>query len=147
MRRFAFLGFLLTLIIGSWLTAPDVSAEDESQVVFRGDYMWNVDGHRNELEAVFTPTGDGLWKVEFHFKYARREGIYEGNAQGSLESGDIYGEVKDGAGVVRYRFEAKVQGDRMKGKHFNIWSGRKKETGTLDLGRVNGASAGSSEVV
>jgi len=115
-------------------------AEQETQV-FRGDYEWNVDGHSNKLEATFRPIEPGVWGVTFDFKYARREGRYEGLAQGSLEGGSIHGEVKDASGIVRYRFEGEVEGDRLEGKHFNIYGGRKEETGWLRLERVVGENA------
>ena len=126
-RRGALAVFLLAL---PWLAS---AAETE---VFRGEYEWTVDGHRNRVEATFTPTSDGQWDVELRFAYARREGTYRGQAEGSLRQGQIRCNVEDGGGVLRYRIEAEVQGDTLEGKHYDIYSGRKKLNGTIRLERV-----------
>ena len=108
----------------------------EETVTFRGEYVWDLDGHQNQVEAVFTSTGEGTWDVTFDFDYARREGTYEGTAKGSLQNGTIEAEVNDAGGTLRYRVEAEIEGDRLEGRHFDIYRGRKKVGGTLRLERV-----------
>ena len=129
---------LALAILGLAAGAPGDPVE-----VFRGEYVWKVDGHQNEVEAVFTPTGEAAWDVEFRFAYARRRETYQGIARGSLREGPVHGEVKDNGGVLRYGFELEVEGDRLEGQHFDIWSGRKKLNGTLRLERVRGSTPAS----
>ena len=133
---------LVSSILVTTLFGLSAAAGDE--VVNRGEYVWKVDGHRNEVEAVFTPRGEDTWDVEFRFAYARRRGVYQGMARGSLRDGVVHGEVRDNGGVLRYGFELVVEGDRLEGQHFDIWSGRKKLNGTLRLERIREADGAVS---
>ncbi|MEO1083661.1 MAG: hypothetical protein AAFY88_05415 [Acidobacteriota bacterium] len=117
--------------------AAEKAAVEPGDLVFRGEYTWKVDGHRNRVEAVFSPRGGDLYDVAFHFDYARRKDMtYEGQAQGELEAGAIRGEVKGPNGQWRYAFEAEAKDGRLDGRHFDIWDGKKELYGTLSLERV-----------
>lgn len=131
LRPLVFTLFVLCVAWGAWANEP------AGVQVFRGEYTWNHDGHTNTVEATFTPTGEGQWDVVFDFKYARREGTYEGTVEGSLQDGAIAGDVKGAGDVIRYRLEAEVNGDRLEGKHYDIWEGRRKLYGTINLERVD----------
>ncbi|MEO1369570.1 MAG: hypothetical protein AAFX50_20515 [Acidobacteriota bacterium] len=112
-------------------------AAEPGDVIFRGEYTWKVDGHRNRVEAVFSPRGGDLYDVAFHFDYARRTDMtYRGQAQGELGAGTVRGQVKGPNGHWRYAFEAEAEDGRLDGRHFDIWGGKRELFGTLSLERA-----------
>ncbi|MEM1182292.1 MAG: hypothetical protein AAGM22_28340 [Acidobacteriota bacterium] len=111
--------------------------KDSGTIIFRGEYVWKVDNHKNRVEATFRDRGGGVYDVKFQFDYARRKDlVYEGQAQGDLQNGSVRGQVKGPNGAWRYAFEGTVEGDKLDGRHFDIWGGKKELSGTLSLERA-----------
>lgn len=126
----------------------EAPAAEPGDVVFRGEYTWKVDGHRNRVEAVFSPRGGDLYDVAFHFDYARRKDMtYRGQAQGELVLGTVRGQVKGPNGYWRYAFEAEAKDDRLEGRHFDIWGGKRELYGTLSLERAPTAETSTEAAV
>lgn len=141
MTRWWWLALLpaVTLVIGVLLWPTGHSEADTAKTeieVFRGEYVWAFDGYRNEVEAIFTPTDDDRWAVEFHFTYGQWPELFTGEAHGSLHSGRIRGDVGE-HGKASHRFVAQVDGDQLEGTHYELGSLRAKKTGTLRLERVH----------
>ena len=116
----------LLLVAGS---APAAFAEDTT---LKGDYRWDR-GTKGPLEAVFTPDGEGVWKVAFHFKHRSRPHTYKGTATGSLTAGDIRGTVKTKGRDRTFSFECTYKNGTCRGTHYEVFGERKSKTGTLSL--------------
>ena len=128
--------FFIALILPTgWVTAGDVRT-------LTGEYVV-ADGEGTEqLEAVFTPAGDGSWSVVFHFKFQDQPHTFTGSADGSLVQGSLEGRVENPSGSRVFTFwgelgeEATPEGGQRKifrGSHAEIEDGFENPTGTLML--------------
>ncbi len=100
-----------------------------------GEYVWNRDGTRGALEAVFTPAGEGSWEVVFYANFNDRRVTYEGTARGSLSEGSLQGEVKSQSRRQTYRFSGTFDEGSFEGTHSEVRRGSDRPLGTLTLGR------------
>ena len=109
----------------------NVSAADPRTL--NGEYFWDQGNSRGDIEAIFTNTGEGTWDVAFHFKFRGEKHVYEGTAEGSLELGDLKGEVKNENKRRTFRFEGTFANGNFEGTHAELKDGREIRTGTLNM--------------
>jgi hypothetical protein len=129
MKRSAWMASAITCFLLLSLTV--VSAADTRTLT--GEYHWNA-GTSGDLEAVFTPTGDGTWDVSFHFRFRGRAHTYTGTAQGSLSQGELKGKVKNENKARTFTFSGKMEDGSFRGSHAETTGGSPDRTGTMTLG-------------
>ena len=122
---------LLALIAASILTAGLLVAEEATTL--EGEFVWNARGSAGDLEAVFTPTGEDTWNVDFHFEFRGSAHTYSGSAEGSLSEGALKGEVQNENKERNFTFEGKFNDGEFNGRHSEIKGGRAQSTGSLTL--------------
>jgi len=122
---------LLALIAASILTAGLLAAEESTTL--QGEFVWNARGSAGDLEAVFTPTGENTWNVDFHFEFRGDAHTYSGSAEGSLSKGTLKGEVQNENKERNFTFEGKFNDGQFKGKHAEVKDGKAQHTGSLTL--------------
>lgn len=121
------------IVMGSlWLAAFGACVQAADKQTWTGEYQWD-NGGTGDLRAVFTAKGENRWKVAFHFRFDKKNRVFKGTAEGSLEAGQLTGTVKDGR--KRRTFEAKVADGVLEGPHFEVGSDGPFATGTLKLSR------------
>ena len=126
----------LLLIIATAIFLPAQAEEtpaDDTRTL-NGEFHWTDRGKRGDIEAVFTPAGDGKWDVAFHFSFRRQEHVFRGTAEGSLSDGALSGEVFSENRRRTFTFNGKFKDGKFRGDHAEIEGGRKHSTGTLTLG-------------
>ena len=105
-----------------------------------GEFVWNQRDTSGDLEAVFTPSGEGEWDVSFHFSFRGRPHTYEGTAEGSLSQGALKGRVKNESGSRTFTFEGQFtdgefrglfRGHYADGNFRGQWVSREGERGAL----------------
>lgn len=131
MKRVA-LWIAASILIGAASTAPALAAE---ATTLTGSYIWNAQGTESDLEAVFTPTGDNQWTVDFHFKFKRTSHVYSGTAEGSLTDGELSGTVQNDIKRRTFTFEGTVSEGVFRGTHAEIEDGQAFDTGTMTFSR------------
>ena len=109
-----------------------VSAADGKRTL-KGSYEWTDSQGTGDLEAVFTPTGEGTWDVAFHFVFQGTSHIYAGTAEGSLAGGDFKGRVLNDGKNRTFIFTGTFSGGEFHGTHAEIGRDGKHPTGTLKL--------------
>lgn len=114
-------------------TPTSAAATTTASRTLAGDYNWEQGSHRGNLEAVFTPTGDGRWTVAFHFVFDGQSHTYEGTAEGSLEDGPLAGEVQTDRGRRRFTFRGQSKDGSFTGTHAERFADEEERTGTLTL--------------
>jgi len=112
------------------VTAVAVAGEEQT---LTGEYRWKA-GKEGALEAVFTPTGEGEWEVDFHFKFRGGKHVYSGTATGSLTEGALEGTVFNESKKRTFTFAGDFEDGKFSGKHAEITGGHEQSTGTLTLG-------------
>jgi len=126
--------FLLAASILLACAAP-AAADDAPQGArtLLGEFVWTDTGISGDLEAVFTPAGDDLWDVAFHFEFRGEPHVYSGTARGNLADGELSGEVQNETKQRTFTFGGKFDGATYKGTHAETTPGRARDTGTLTL--------------
>lgn len=112
-----------------------VAAGTDDATRMRGAYVWNETGDGGDLEAVFTPTGEGTWDVEFFFTFRGQPHTYSGAAEGSLTEGKLAGEVRNEDRKRVFRFQGAFEDGTFRGDHEETTEGRERKTGTMTLAR------------
>lgn len=131
MKKFAFLAVALMILTaaGSQLIAADPEK-------LTGSYVWNNrPDNPGDLEAVFTPTGDGTWDVSFYFQFRGRDHEYTGTATGSLTDGKLEGRVQNENKERTWTFTGTFADGKFDGTHEELTEGRAGDTGTMTLSR------------
>jgi hypothetical protein len=127
---------LLGLLV---LTAMPALAGND--VTLEGGFVWErEDGnHEGDLTAIFTPKGEGEWSVAFHFDWEDGPHVYTGTCSGSLEEGELSGDiVSDGDGEMKFKFSGAFEDGLFSGTHgFVTEEGDLKNAGTLTLAAAN----------
>jgi hypothetical protein len=124
------IGLVCALLLWGALSGTG-AADDETRL--KGRFDWN--GHASgDLEAVFTPTGDGTWDVAFHFTHSDTPHVYSGTAEGSLSAGALRGKVFNEDRKRSFTFEGEFKEGRFAGTHAETTGGGVKDTGSLTLG-------------
>ena len=122
---------VVMLALGTTFAAEPVALE--------GEFVWErSDGNRNgDVRAVFTPAEEGEWTVAFHFEWEDGPHVYAGTAKGSLETGDLEGEVENDSeeNKATFRFSGSFTDGKFTGTHGVVQEdGSLKDLGTISLG-------------
>ncbi len=107
------------------------SAASEARTL-NGEFYWEGGETGGDLEAVFTPTGDGTWDVAFRFEFRGKPHTYTGTAKGSLTAGELSGVAQNENGKRTWEFQGAFADGEFSGTHVETTEGRQK-TGTLTL--------------
>jgi len=111
----------------------DAGAEDSTKTL-HGKFVWSVKDGSGNLEAVFTPTGEATWSVDFHFNFRGDDHTYSGTAEGSLSEGALSGTVQNESKGRTWTFTGSFEDGAFSGTHAEIVDGKAQPTGTLTLG-------------
>jgi len=109
-----------------------VSGADEPRKL-KGSFEWTGAGKTGDLEAVFTPTGEGKWDVAFHFEFRGQAHVYAGTAEGTLAGGDLKGRVLNDEKNRTFTFAGAFTEGEFRGTHAEIGDDGEHATGTLTL--------------
>lgn len=123
---------LLLFVAAMLLPIGGDSQADESRTL-TGEYVWTQRDASDPIEAIFTPTGEGLWSVAFHFKFRGEPHVYEGQAEGSLTEGELKGEVRNENKQRTFTFKGTFEDGIFNGTHRETTRGRQRSTGTITL--------------
>ena len=107
---------------------------EEATKTLHGKFVWTVKDGSGDLEAVFTPTGEATWNVDFHFNFRGDDHTYSGTAEGSLSEGALSGTVHNESKERTWSFTGSFEGGAFHGTHSEIVDGKPQPTGTLTLG-------------
>lgn len=99
----------------------------------KGSFEWTDGGNRGDLEAVFTPAGEGKWDVAFHFEFRGTPHIYAGSAEGTLAGGALKGRVHTEDRNRTFSFTGTFSEGKFQGTHAEIVDDGEHATGTLTL--------------
>jgi len=99
----------------------------------KGSFKWTDAGKKGDLEAAFTPTGEGTWDVAFHFEFRGKPHIYAGTAEGTLAGGDLNGRVRNDEKNRTFIFTGTFTEGEFHGAHAEIGDDGEHATGTLTL--------------
>ena len=108
-----------------------VNGADEKRTL-KGSFEWVDAGKKGDLEAVFTPTGEGKWDVAFHFEF-RGAHVYAGTAEGSLSGGDLKGRVQNDDKNRTFTFTGAFTDGEFRGTHAEVGDDGEHATGTMTL--------------
>lgn len=122
---------ILTLFVLLSATPGLVGAGDAQTLT--GSFRWDQGGSEGDLEAIFTPAGDGKWEVSFYFDFRGQPHVYTGTAEGSLGEGKLKGRVLNDDKKRSFTFEGSFEDGTFRGSHAETTAGREKKTGTLKL--------------
>jgi hypothetical protein len=126
MKTSAFLSLAAAIL----LSASAVAAEPTT---LTGEFEWNQRGTRGDLEAIFTPTGEGSWDVDFHFEFRGQPHTYSGTATGSLAEGKLEGKVLNESKERTFIFSGKFEDGEFTGQHAEIAEDKEVNTGSMSL--------------
>ena len=126
----------LLLMFAAAIFLPSQAEESPADATrtLNGEYHWTGRDNRGDLEAVFTPAGDGKWEIAFHFSFRGKDHVYSGTAEGSLSDGSLAGKVFNENQKRTFTFSGEFKDGKFSGDHAEIGEGRKQATGTLTLG-------------
>ena len=106
-------------------------AGDETTLA--GVFVWENGNTTGDLEAVFTPTDEGMWDVAFNFEFRGKPHTYSGSAEGSLSEGRIEGRVLNENKKRTFTFEGSFADGEFSGTHSEVEGEKSFSTGTLTL--------------
>ena len=125
---------LLSAVVLALLVVPTASSVcAEGAQTLHGEFAWTQRNQSGDLEAVFTPTGEGTWDVSFRFEFRNSPHTYSGTAQGSLDDGELKGTVTNEDGRRTFTFEGNFTDGEFSGTHAETTGGKPASTGTLKL--------------
>jgi len=134
MNRKIALSFVLTLIVASLTTSSILAAEEGQDTrTLTGEFHWSARDNTGTLEAIFTPTGEGLWQVDFNFSFRGKPHTYSGTAEGSLAEGELKGTVQNENKQRTFTFGGAFDGGTFEGSHAETTGDGEISTGTLTL--------------
>jgi hypothetical protein len=116
------------------LTISAGTATAEEAQTLTGEFIWSHRSTTGDLEAIFTPKGEGKWDVAFHFEFRGKPHVYSGTAEGSLKGGELKGTVLNESKHRTFTFTGTVTEGQFSGTHAEIGDDGAMETGTLTLG-------------
>ena len=105
----------------------------EQKRTLKGTFEWTDSQKSGELEAVFTPTGEGKWDVAFHFEFRGEPHTYTGTAEGTLQDGALKGRVLSDQRKRTYVFTGTFTDGEFHGTHAEIGDDGEHPTVTLTL--------------
>ena len=131
-HRFALPGILFLTVVAV-AVLPSLAADE---VTLSGSFVWErpdekIDG---ELDVVFTPSGEGEWRVTFRFDWEGKPRVFEGTAKGSL-TGDLTGDVDsdDPGHPLKFEFRGSFSDGTFSGTHGYFSKGELVDAGTLEF--------------
>jgi len=125
---------VVLLLVAVLVVASSGSAGAEDSKRLKGEFVWTHRDNSGTLEAVFTPTGEATWNVDFHFSFRGDDHTYSGTAEGSLSEGALKGTVQNEDKARTFTFTGSFEGGAFSGTHAEIVDGKAQQTGTLTLG-------------
>lgn len=133
-RRQPIVWILAVVFAVSMIALPgvDARADHDGTHTMLGEYFWTGGNTGGDLKAVFTPTGDGTWDVEFSFDFRDKPHLYAGTAEGSLTDGSLKGTVKNENRRRTFVFEGEVVESKYKAEHAEMTQDERR-TGTLEM--------------
>ena len=126
MKHVARVAVVVSILLGGLAVAG------ESRTL-TGEFVWSQRGRSGDLEAVFTPTGEGRWDVAFYFTFRGTPHTYSGTAEGSLSDGQLSGTVKNEGNNRTFTFRGAFEEGVFNGTHAEIGGSGPIDTGTLSL--------------
>lgn len=118
------------------LVLASSAAAHADTIRLQGRYRWDLGGADGPLQARFTSQGADSWRVSFSFRFEGRDYQYDGTATGSLDRGELVGQVDEGTGGRTFTFRGSVRDGSFTGTHAERRrGGRPEATGTLRLTR------------
>jgi hypothetical protein len=124
----------LMLVVASFLSLiSNPATSTETTRTLTGEYVSSFETGMQALRAVFTPTAAGQWDVVFYFEFHGKNHVYKGAAQGSLDGGELSGEVKNENKRRTFTFQGKFQDGEFRGTHAEIKRTGERRTGSLTL--------------
>jgi len=105
----------------------------EEKRTLKGSFEWTDSNKTGDLEAVFTPTGEGKWDVAFHFEFRGKPHTYAGTAEGTLADGALKGRVFNEDKNRTFIFTGTFTGGEFHGTHAEVDDDNEHPTGTLTL--------------
>ena len=133
LRRPLVLTLAVVLVAGALaLVAGQAHADHDGTHTMVGEYYWTGGKTGGDIKAVFTPTGDGTWDVEFFFDFRKKPHVYAGTAEGSLTDGTLEGKVKNENRRRTFIFGGTVVESKLSATHAEI-TADERQTGTLEM--------------
>ena len=130
MRKLAFAAVAVVLCLAGTIVAAPA---DEERTTLTGSFVWEHGNSTGDLEAIFTPTGEGSWDVAFHFTFRNKPHTYTGSATGSLTAGELSGTVLNENKKRTFTFEGAFEDGVFNGRHAEVGGQRTMPMGTLTL--------------
>ena len=120
-------------IVGAMAVSFGLVTGSAEKRTLKGSFHWTDGGNKGDLEAVFTPTGEGTWDVAFHFKFRGEPHTYSGTAEGTLANGALEGRVLNEGRNRTFTFKGTFAEGEFQGAHAEIEDDGEHATGTLTL--------------
>lgn len=127
---------LAAACVGFPAAADDDDGKGEAAAGARtlnGHFVWTSRDNKGDLEAVFTPTGEATWDVDFHFSFRGKPHKYSGTAEGSIGEGELKGTVQNENRQRSFTFSGAFDGGTFSGTHAETTGDEEVSTGTLTL--------------
>jgi len=125
--------FFLKLVLPlALLIVVAAGVADDGKRTLKGSYDW-TGGKSGPLTADFFPTDEAnSWRVEFRFDFHGPH-LYTGIAKGSLDEGQLSGEVESDQRKRTFVFSGSFEDGEFSGTHTETTKGREQGTGTMTL--------------
>ncbi|HZI94057.1 MAG TPA: hypothetical protein VFE84_07415 [Patescibacteria group bacterium] len=120
-------------VVAALAMSPGVAAGAEGKRTLKGTYEWTDAEKSGDLDAVFTPAGEGKWDVAFHFVFQGEPHTYLGTAEGSLKEGTLKGRVLNDRQNRTFVFTGSFTEGEFHGTHSQIGDDGEHPTGTMTL--------------
>jgi hypothetical protein len=114
---------------------PTESQEAAEATTLTGEYAVEPGEDTGPIEAVFTPSGEGAWTVEFYFTFQGQDYTFGGTAEGSLTEGTLSGFAENESRKRMFTFIGEFTDGRFEGFHAEVENGAEVPTGTMYLER------------
>ena len=133
LRRPLLLTVAAVLAVGALaLAGGEARADHDGTHTMVGEYYWTGGNTGGDIKAVFTPTGEETWEVEFFFDFRDKPHVYAGSAEGSLTDGELNGEVRNENKRRTFIFGGTVVESKYSATHAEI-TREERRTGTLEM--------------
>lgn len=120
-------------LLAALIMAPGQAIGADEKRTLKGTFEWTDGGSKGDLEAVFTPAGEGVWEVDFHFEFQGKPHTYSGTAEGTLAGGALKGRVLNESKKRTFTFTGDFAEGEFRGTHAEIGADGAHPTGSLTL--------------
>ena len=124
------LGFTIIIVAILYGVSPSNAADNRT---LTGKYMSGYQDGEQAVRAVFKPTGEDTWNVDFNFRFNGQDHIYGGTAEGSLSEGALRGKVVNESRRRTFVFRGEFEAGKFTGRHAEIKRRGERQTGTITL--------------